>query len=75
VRLRPDDADALLNLSAALKLDPADSRSQPNLAAALAQQGDVDAAIAAWQRVLQLDPQDEPARKGLARLLASRPAK
>jgi tetratricopeptide (TPR) repeat protein len=64
--------DAGDELAAALRLNPRYVVAQAALGQVLAQQlGRVDEAIAAFQTALQMDPEMEQAREGLARAQAS----
>ena len=63
-------ADAQAAFEAALKLDPANPKASFYLAMALAQEGQTDKAIAAWQTMLAMLPPDSPWRGAVQQALA-----
>lgn len=62
-------ADAQTAFEAALKLDPANPKASFYLAMALAQEGQTDKAIAAWQTMLATLPPDSPWRGAVQQAL------
>lgn len=63
-------ADAQSAFEQALKLDPANPKASFYLAMALAQEGRIPEATAAWQKMLGLLPQDSPWRGAVQQALA-----
>ena len=61
-------AEALEQFMLAAQIDPASPTAAYNLGVALDQVGQTTAAIAQFQRALQLDPQFAPAQKELDQL-------
>ena len=62
-------ADAQAAFEAALKLDPANPKASFYLAVALAQEGQTDKAIAAWQTMLAMLPPESPWRGAVQQAL------
>ena len=64
-------AGAVLDLEAAIRLDPANPMAQNSLALARLAMGDSAGAVTAYRRAIELDPDDLDARMGCARALAA----
>ncbi|MGX9576192.1 c-type cytochrome biogenesis protein CcmI [Mesorhizobium sp. f-mel] len=63
-------ADAQAAFEAALKLDPANPKASFYLAMGMAQEGRIEEATAAWQKMLAALPQDSPWRGAVEQALA-----
>ena len=66
------DADAEVCFREALRLTPGNHGARNSLAVALFRQGREDEALAAWRRLLSIDPRDPATQRAVGEALAAR---